>query len=34
MRAIHAEIGQLKRQRGVLAQQMQTLASLNARLAV
>jgi len=34
MRAIHAEIGQLERQRGVLAQQVQTLASLNARLAV
>jgi hypothetical protein len=34
VRAIHAEIGQLERQRGVLAQQVQTLASINARLAV
>lgn len=34
IRAIHAEIGQLERQRGVLAQQVQTLASINARLAV
>jgi len=34
MRAIHAEIGQLERQRGVLAQQVQTLTSINARLVV
>ncbi len=34
MRAIYAEIGQLERQRGVLEQQVQTLASINARLAV
>jgi len=34
VRALHAEIGQLERQRGVLEQQVQTLASINARLAV
>jgi chromosome segregation ATPase len=34
MRAMHAEIRQLERQRDMLAQQVQTLASINARLAV
>jgi hypothetical protein len=31
---MHAEIRQLKRQRDVLEQQVQTLASIDARLAV
>jgi hypothetical protein len=34
VRALHAEIRQLERQRGMLEQQMQTLASINARLLV
>jgi len=34
VQALHTEIRQLERQRDVLAQQVQTLASINARLAV
>jgi hypothetical protein len=34
VRAMHAEIRQLERQRGMLEQQVQTLASINARLVV
>jgi ubiquinone biosynthesis protein UbiJ len=34
MRAMHAEIRQLERQRDVLEQRVQTLASIDARLAV
>jgi len=34
LRTMHAEIRQLERQRDVLEQQVQTLASINTRLAV